>query len=402
MEDKSKSYLNSLCLDIPQRPVGSEGNRQATRYFEEVVASFGWDLESTPFQALDWESEGAELIFNGTSYQIFPSPYSKGCSIDAELVSVRTLQELKLAVVEGKLLLVHGDLAKEQLMPKNFVFYNPDEHKEIIALLENKKPAAILTATGRNASLAGGVYPFPLIEDGDFYIPSVYMTEEEGRKILSEVSKKGSLVSSVKRNQTESVNLVAKKGTDDRRKIAISAHIDAKLDTPGAIDNGTGVVVLMLLAELFKDYQDGPVLELLPFNGEDYYAAPGQMVYLNQNLGRFDEIMININIDGAGYHIGPSAFSPFNLPEPAKTNLDQVLGSSENLIEGTPWYQGDHSIFLQQGVPAIAVSSAWFVENVDSQEITHTPADHPDIVDHKRVVEIASAIHQFILAAYPV
>ncbi|MEZ4997668.1 MAG: hypothetical protein R2758_09480 [Bacteroidales bacterium] len=32
----------------------------------------------------------------------------------------------------------------------------------------------MIGATGRSSALAGGVYPFPLIEDGDFDIPSVY------------------------------------------------------------------------------------------------------------------------------------------------------------------------------------------------------------------------------------
>lgn len=400
MIEKSKSYLNELCLEISQRPVGSQGNRKATDFFQEIVTPLGWAVESTPFPALDWVDQGAELTLMGEEYQVYPSPFAEGCSTTAILVSAGNLQELMGIDAEGKLLLLYGDLTKEQLMPKNFVFYNPEEHQEIIALLESKKPGAILTATGRNASLAGGVYPFPLIEDGDFQIPSVYLTEEEGSRLLSEVGKTGRLVSRSKRVPSKGYHLVAKKGTDRGRRITISAHIDAKANTPGAIDNGTGVVILMLLAELFKDYRDGPILELLPFNGEDYYAASGQMLFLEQNQGRFDEILININIDGAGYHLGPSAFSPFNLAEPLKSNLDEVLGSSEALVEGAPWYQGDHSIFLQQGVPAIAVSSAWFVDHVDSQQITHTPADHPDIVNHDRVIEIARAIQQFILAAY--
>ncbi len=400
MIEKSKSYLHRLCLELPQRPVGSDGNKKATDFFQEVVAPFGWEVETTPFPALDWIDQGAELTLMGEKYQVYPSPYAEGCSMEAVLVSAGNIQELKGIDAGGKLLLLHGDLTKEQLMPKNFVFYNPEEHQEIIFLLEKKKPAAILTATSRNASLAGGVYPFPLIEDGDFQIPSVYLTEEEGSRLLSEVGKTGYLVSRAERVHSKGYQLAATKGNDRGRRIIISAHIDAKLGTPGAIDNGTGVVILMLLAELFKDYRDGPILELLPFNGEDYYAASGQMLFLEQNQGRFDEMLININIDGAGYHLGPSAFSPFNLAEPLKSDLDEVLGSSEDLIEGVPWYQGDHSIFLQRGVPAIAVSSAWFVDHVDSQQITHTPADHPDIVNHDRVVEIARAIQQFILAAY--
>ena len=47
-------------------------------------------------------------------------------------------------------------------------------------------------------------------------------------------------------------------------------------------------------------------------------------------------------------------------------------------------------------MPAIAVSSDWFIENMNSQDITHTPKDNPDIVNYERVVEIALAIREII------
>jgi len=393
-------YLEKLCQDIQQRPVGSEGNRQATAFFQEVVEDFDWDVVSTPFQAMDWQDEGAELWIGGKNFQIFSSPYSKGCSLETNLIKAGSVEELEKIDAAGKLLLLHGELTQEQLMPKNFVFYNPEEHQQVIALLEKKEPGAILAATSRNAALAGGVYPFPLIEDGDFQIPSVYLTGEEGKKLLQKVGQVGTLKSDARRIQTEGYNLVARKGQDHNRRIAISAHIDAKINTPGAIDNATGVIVLLLLAEKFKGYQGDMMIELLPFNGEDYYAASGQMIYLEQNQGRFEEILININIDGAGFHEGPSSFSPFNLGERTQQSLDEVLTSMEDIDEGGPWYQGDHSIFLQQGVPAIAVSSKWFLENIDSQEITHTPKDHPAIVNCDKLVDITEALHKFILNAY--
>ncbi|MCJ7718019.1 MAG: M28 family peptidase, partial [Anaerolineales bacterium] len=347
-----QNYLSTLCDAIPERPVGSEGNRQANRFFQEIVEAFGWEVESTPFQAMDWQEEGGALTIGQNTFQVFPSPYSLGCELEAELVAACTLNELEELPCRGNLLLLYGDLAKEQLMPKNFVFYNPEEHQRIIAALERKDSAAILTATGRNASLAGGVYPFPLIEDGDFQIPSVYLTEEEGQKILPFVGKSGRLISKAYRTPSPGANLMARKGSDTSRRIAISAHIDAKVNTPGAIDNATGVIVLLLLAESLQAYQGDPVIELLPFNGEDYYAAPGQMLFLQQNQDHFGDYLININIDGAGYFEGPSAFSPFNLPEQVKKCLDEILDTSEDIQLGQPWYQGDHGIFLQQGVPA--------------------------------------------------
>lgn len=59
-------------------------------------------------------------------------------------------------------------------------------------------------------------------------------------------------------------------------------------------------------------------------------------------------------------------------------------------------YQGEHSIFLQKGCPAIAASSSWLIENMDKQDITHTPKDNLDIVNYERVYEIALAIHNII------
>jgi len=400
MIQKCEDYLNSLCREIHQRPVGSKGNTQANTLFQETVNKFGWKVESTPFQAMDWNAEGAELQIGSDAFQVYPSPYSLGCSLEAQLVAAGTLTELENVIASGKLLLLHDELTREQLMPKNFVFYNPEEHQQIISLLEEKNPEAILAATSRNAALAGGVYPFPLIEDGDFQIPSVYLTESEGEKIFLRVGQVGKLTSHANRILTEGLNLVASKGRDQTRRIAISAHIDAKIDTPGAIDNATGVIVLLLLAESLKDYQGSTVIELLPFNGEDYYAASGQMIYLEQNQNRFKEILININIDGAGYCDGPSAFSPFNLPDDIKKCFDEVLSSTKNIHEGGPWYQGDHSIFVQQGVPAIAVTSQWFLENIDSQEITHTPKDHAGIVNCDKLVVITEGIANFIQKAY--
>ena len=52
------------------------------------------------------------------------------------------------------------------------------------------------------------------------------------------------------------------------------------------------------------------------------------------------------------------------------------------------------SVFIQYGRPAIAVSSRWFIENIDSQEITHTPKDNIKIVDCPKLVEIAYAFNE--------
>ena len=396
MIQSCQKYLDTLCRKLPERSVGSEGNRQATKFFSEVIASYNWDVEATPFKGMDWEENGADLSVENQKFEVYPSPYSRGCEVEAELMTAGSYKELEALECAGKLLLLYDYLSREQLMPKNFVFYNPEEHKRIIATLEEKKPAAILAATSRNAALAGGVYPFPLIEDGDFNIPSVFLTEEEGLKLFSLAGKKVLLNSQARRIPGTSYNVVARKGEDIRRRVVITAHIDAKKGTPGAIDNATGVIVLLLLAELLAEYSGGTMIELVALNGEDHFAAPGQMIYLDQNQGRFRDILLNINIDGAGYHKGLSAFSFFDLGENIKSRVLDILEVFPGITEGAQWFQGDHSIFIQQGVPAIAVSSQWSIDNIDQQEITHTPKDNPSIVDCQKIVAITEAINQLI------
>ncbi len=182
--NRAAACLKVLCEDISERSVGSPGNRNATDYFEKELSSLGWKTSMSGFDAMDWKEEGAKLMSGEKTFKALPSPYSKGCDVRVPLISAGSLEELESLDAEEKVILLHGEIAREQLMPKNFVFYNPEHHRKTIALLEASHARALICATGRNPDLAGGVYPFPLIEDGDFDIPSVYMTQEEGEKLL--------------------------------------------------------------------------------------------------------------------------------------------------------------------------------------------------------------------------
>ena len=321
---KCKEYLKTLCVDISERCVGSNGNRQATYFFEKELLLRDWETEMVEFEAIDWVENGATLKSDEENFNVLVSPYSLGFRGEGELIPASTIEELSKINAKNKIIFLFGEIAREQLMPKNFVFYNPEEHQKIISILENSGAKAIVSATGRNVALAGGVYPFPLIEDGDFDIPSVYMTEEEGLKLIPKIGKIVFLDSLSKRIPGRGYNVIGKKGNNNSLKIVVTAHIDAKKGTPGAIDNATGVIVLLLLSDLLKDYNGNRLIEIIAFNGEDYYAVPGQINYISTNKNNFNKILLNINIDGAGYKEGLSAFSLFNLP-------DEILQVTKNV-----------------------------------------------------------------------
>ena len=395
LSEKADTYLQNLCLDIPHRRVGSEGNRAATDFFAQTVAAFGLEVQLSEFDCFDWTHGEARLGAAGESFEAFISPYSLGCILTAPLEVVSTVDELETVEAGEKILLLHGEIAQEQLMPKNFPFFNPEEHQKIVGLLETRNPAAIITATSRNPELAGGMYPFPLIEDGDFNIPSVYVTDKVGERLAEQAGMEVTLEIEAERIPAKGYNVTARKGIDWGRRVVLCAHIDTKEGTPGALDNATGITVLLLLAELLEDYAGDIGIEIVALNGEDDYSAAGQLLYLRENANTLYQVILGINIDVAGYCEGDTEYSLYGCSDEIAGLIRKAFSDQEGMVEGEPWYQSDHSLFVQNQVPAMAITSEHFMEL--STHVTHTPKDSPKIVDSDKLVVVALVLRGLLL-----
>jgi aminopeptidase YwaD len=393
------NWLHKLCLEIPTRRTGSEGNRLAADFFAGQMKAFGFEVETPEFDCLDWTQTGAELHGGGQAVQVFPSPYTLGGSFRAPLIVASTLAELEAAQAAGRLLLLRGELAAEPLMPKNFPFYNPDEHRRIYTLVEAQVPLAVLAATARSPEMAGASYPFPLFEDGDFDIPSVYLTEEDGLRLAAVAGREVSLEIRANRLPAKGFNVVARQGDPAGGRIVLMAHIDAKDGSPGAIDNAAGIVTLLLLGRLLAGDTGIPSVEIVAINGEDYYSNPGEQLFLSQNAGRFGEIHLGVNLDGLGFRQGSTSYSLYGCSPELSGRIDRVFAGREGFAAGEPWYQGDHSLFLFNERSALALTSERVSELMS--EFVHTPADRPEIVDPARLVGAALALRD-LLHALPV
>lgn len=392
--EKATQYLHTLCNQIPNRRVGSEGNCLATTFFAETIKSFGFDVECPEFECVDWENGGAIIAVDGRSYDVQVSPYSLGGKVSAPLVTACSAAELETLDLSDNILLLRGELTKEQFLPKNFPFFHVDEQQRIIRLLEEKKPLAIITATTRNPEMAGALYPFPVFEDGDFDIPSVFITEEQGNKLARYEGTKVSIDIKATRIPARGCNVVARKGRNSSERIVLFAHIDAKLGTPGALDNGTGIVTLLLLAELLKDYSGDRCIEIVALNGEDYYSNPGEQLYVRQNEGKFQDMLLGINIDGLGYTKGKIAYSLYECPPEMKNRIEQVFADVEVFTAGEPWFQGDHALFLMNQRLALALTSELVYELMT--EFVHTERDTPQIINPGKVARTSLTLHRLL------
>lgn len=392
----ARSYLDALCGVQPNRRTGSPGNLAATHLFAELVRAHGYRVDDEPFEALDYVCEGVELTESVTAYEVCVSPYAPACDVVAGIVAVSTLEELRGVDCEGRILLMRGELCSEPLMPKNFVFYNPDHHREILAVLEARKPAAIVAATGKNPDLAGALDPFPLIADGDFDIPSVCCRRDVGDALAVRRDRVFRLRIRARRLPSRASNVIARLHPEAERRVVLTAHVDAYGDSPGASDNASGVVVLLLCARMLSGYAGPLGVELAALNGEDHYSAGGQMDYLRRHADAFPGVLLAVNVDGVGGKGGRSAFSFYDCPPGIEEAAGNVFRRFPGVVRGDPWFSGDHMIFVQGGVPCLAFTSEHAQELM--RTVHHTSSDTPDIVDCERLVELASALDGLVRA----
>jgi aminopeptidase YwaD len=279
-------------------------------------------------------------------------------------------------------------------MPKHFVFYNPEHHQRIIALLESKKPTAIITATERKPEQVGALYPYPLIADGDFDIPSCYCKDSVGEMLAAMQGEVFHLRIDAQRFPSSATNVIARLNQEADDKIVITAHIDAYEDSPGASDNASGTVVLLLLAEMLSDYRGRNCVEIAAFNGEDHYSAGGQMDYLKRYGGEFNRILLAINVDDVGYKKGRSAYSFYECSSQLEKRTEDVFRGFDGVVRGDQWFSGDHMIFVQSQVPSVAFTSECMPELM--RTVTHTSLDTPDIVDCHKLVEVAESLSALV------
>jgi aminopeptidase YwaD len=101
-----------------------------------------------------------------------------------------------------------------------------------------------------------------------------------------------------------------------------------------------------------------------------------------------------VNIDGAGYREGSTAYSLYNCPPELEGPIRAGLAGYRGIVEGERWYQGDHGLFLMHDVPALAFTSDQMA--TIWSEIAHTERDTPHILDVARLTETARALRDVV------
>lgn len=379
--------LNQIAIP---RAVGTEGNNRIIQFQKKVFENCGYSVKSIPFSCMVWSTAESWLEWNDTNQKIMASPYSNDFHGEGIARIARTLEELRGLPCEDAILFLTEEMAKEPLQPKDYPFYFPEEHKEMIDLLEEKNPLAIIAVTGKHPMC--GLNPYPLFEDGNFHIPSAYMSVDEFEIIREDIRDKHVQVNIVSQcTETVSQQIYASKRVKNSKgKIVLCAHMDSKNQTQGALDNAAGIAVILKIAEILQLRNHD--VDIVPFNTEEYYGANGELVYHDEIKDREDEIKLLINIDSVGHIGSKNAVSLYNIPEVLRQRIEIIINKWENTQLGEEWYAGDHMVFAFSGIPCIAITSSDIAEG--GLNHTHTMEDTIQTVDDTLLVEAVSFIEE--------
>ena len=185
----------------------------------------------------------------------------------------------------------------------------------------------------------------------------------------------------------ESRNIVANIHGNDKSSNAVyilSAHYDTFYNSPGANDDGSGVVAIMTIAEILKNYNFNHTIRFIAFSGEEL-GAYGSYKYALEAYKREENIVAVLNLDIIGYaetkeggkilrffHESPSDWIATYAQEISEKYYDILDISIENL----PNYPGaDNQAFVDYGYDGV-----WIAQH-DPNRVGHSPEDTYDNIN---------------------
>ncbi|MCJ7570504.1 MAG: M28 family metallopeptidase [Candidatus Thermoplasmatota archaeon] len=158
----------------------------------------------------------------------------------------------------------------------------------------------------------------------------------------------------------------------------LCAHYDTFKISPGANDDGSGIVAVLCIAEILSKYSFNHTIKFIAFSGEEV-GTYGSFTYARDAYNRNENIVAVLNLDIIGYadtseggkilrffHEEPSTW----IADFAKTISSKYIDINDMNIENLPNYPGaDNQAFVDYGYDGV-----WIAQH-DPNQVGHSKND---------------------------
>ena len=395
--DKVMAHVQHLCIDIGHRPAGSPQNKAAAEYIERVFRDCGLTCERQVFNCPSWECHETLLELGNRPLEASANWRSIPGDVTGPTVAVGALEELQHTELAGRIAILYGVLTQDEISNRDSTVYYPPDHRKINTIIDKKHPLAVITVTPFLHSLRH------VIKDPDMPVPSVTVMPEIGLELVRHAGETVHLRIESKCFQDTSWNVIGSRPGKRPERIVISAHYDTVWGSPGAIDNASGVGVMLTLAELLAVRELPIGLEFYASSGEEF-GGQGTLAYLEHyGLKEFpfrwdkpvgesspvwEPILAMFNIDGVGVELSPNSVTTIAASKAFDNLVSKIKTEKYPSMERVDaWPASDHYTFYSHGVPSVAFKFEGGIPNLH-----HHPIDTIQWISPRRLAEVVSFI----------
>jgi len=188
-----------------------------------------------------------------------------------------------------------------------------------------------------------------------------------------------------RRSASQSCNVLGTRAGARPERIVLCAHYDTVWGSPGAFDNGSGVGVMLTLAQVLASRELAVGLEFVAFSAEEF-GGQGDDAYVQSS--DWGSILAVINADGVGLELGANTVTTIA----ASGAFSHVVGALRSarypgVVRVAPWPASNHYTFYSRGVPSIALGCAGGVANIH-----HQPIDTIHWISLAKLAEVVSLV----------
>lgn len=380
------SIVNALASnEMEGRLTGTQGNKKAEKYIQDYFESIGlvkYSRESYlfPYEHTFYDQDKQQYLIK----ILFNDGKVKECIYGKDFLP-QSLSQLHL----------HAPVVVEP---------NDQVPADSIVLLENQADCQKYYNKCKGILLKKSVFKKTL-KVYDSVFPIIQINDELFELLKNKSNSRVEIQYDLKAQEITANNIIGKiEGKDKETALVLSAHFDhvgKDRDTIylGAIDNSTGVALLLELAQKIMEYsrKHTPATDIVicAFNGEES-GRQGSKAFVEDIKKRYKNI-ININLDCIGIKDGGQLLIAADSTTSSllMDNMEQYFKSKglDCIVEGQASYESDHLSFSEAGIPSISLGQS-------NLHLIHTLEDNIEKIDFEFIQSISQELYQYILNDY--
>ena len=408
ISDETKRLLQGLC-DCGSRFAGTVSEKQAAGYLVERMKEYNLEsIHLEDVEYLGWKRGKTLLEATGPEHKELECvglPWSPGTpegGVEAELLNMGNGTvvdyELQGNQVPGKI-----------VMTTSFTppWMRGQHRCEKLSRAENLKAAGFIYAKNDPGMLCEtGVASWnpPETLGRIVGLPCVG-TSKEVATYLSRLKERGKVRVRITAEHTSGPattwNILGEiKGSEKPDEVILAGgHFDGHDVAVGAVDNASGICVMLEAARLLASHRESVkrTIRFIAFAGEET-GDFGSSGYVLSHLDALDGFRFMFNLDGAGRAARPGVMVqgwPDALPFFKK--VSQEMGQPMSVDVGFGIYS-DHMPFALRGIhTASLVGGSSFTGSTGSRGWGHTKADTEDKVDIRDMREASACLARLLL-----